>query len=116
MQQTTTKWVLFAAMCATIPVFYLLLVAGAFAPLLAIFLNTVQWAMATDEMGYWLFLIVHIIHLLVYGLLFYVIALEVSHRLKKYSPSQRNKRVLSIVIGLLLLGVLPIYGSGPARD
>jgi hypothetical protein len=112
MQQTTVKWVIFAAVCATVPVFYMLLVAGALAPLLAIFWNTVRWATATGEMGYWIFLIVHIIHLLVYGLVFYLVALEVSYRLRKYPPSERDRRVLLIVAGLLFLGVLPIYGSG----
>ena len=111
MEPKTIKWILFFAMCVTMPVFYFMFVAAGFLPLLAIFIFELMLSVSNGP-GTWFMAVIHLLHILIYLPIFYLIALEVSYRLRKFSPSQRKKRVLLIIGCLLLIAGLPIYGAG----
>jgi hypothetical protein len=112
MSATTAKWTLFFTMGAVVPVFYVMFVAAGFFPLFAIVLMSLGALMEMRVVGAGFIFFIGMIHSLVYGAIFYMIALEISYRLRKYPPFQVQEKVLKIVGCLLLLSMLPIYGGG----
>jgi len=112
MSATTAKWTLFFTMAAVVPVFFMMFVTAGFLPLFAIVLMSFSALVETHVVGAGFMFFIGMIHSLVYGAILYMIALEISYRLRKYPPFQVKEKVLKIVGCLLVLSILPIYGGG----
>ena len=104
MNQSTTKWILFAAMVCTMPVLYFMFVVAGILPLIAI--------IRLSFTGEWGFKLFNSLHLLVYGPILYLAAKYLTRWLFSLLP-QRRALGLAVALALaLLISLLPIYGIG----
>jgi hypothetical protein len=104
MTPSATKWLLFAAMFCAVPVPYFMFVIAGLLPLIAVSRISVNFAS-----GIRLF---DMLHLLVYGTLFYLAARYLTNWLFLRPP---RVRILGIAVALalaVLTSLLPIYGVG----
>ena len=106
MSQSSIKWTLFVAMTLTSPLLYYMFVVGGLLPFAAIA------ALMILDPHPWGFVLFNGIHLLVYGLMLFFFACVLAKRLYRIHEEQRSYWVLGVVVGLLLIGFLPIYGIG----
>jgi hypothetical protein len=102
MPENLIKWTLFSFMATTVPVFYYMFVVGGFVPLIAIV------AMTVFDIGG----VFNVVHILIYGALFYWIAKAVSGRLARLSRIGRITGVACISAALLGVAFLPVYSLG----
>ncbi len=98
------KWVLFCLMVATVPVLYYMFVIDGYLSLLAI--------VALSFRGVWGFVLFNVVHLLIYGALFYWMATVISKRLARLSRTWRLVSFGSISAALVAISFLPVYGVG----
>lgn len=102
--RSATKWLLFAAMFCAVPVPYYMFVVAGLLPLIAI-----ARVSANFESGVRL---VDILHLVVYGTLFYLAARYLTRWLFSRVP---RVRIVGIAVALalaVLISLLPVYGVG----
>jgi hypothetical protein len=66
---------------------------------------------ALNNTDSWALIIISAVHYAIYTAIFYLISLDISHRLKTLSPSQRNKRRVVIMGSSLLMRAPPIHGA-----
>jgi hypothetical protein len=99
-----TKWLLFAAMFCAVPVPYFMFVAAGLLPLVA-----VARVSAKFESGARLF---DMLHLVVYGTLFYLAARYLTHWLFSRPPRVRMLGVAVALALAVLISLLPVYGVG----
>jgi hypothetical protein len=98
------KWVLFCLMACTVPVLYYMFVIGGFLPLIAI--------VALCFRGVWGFVLFNVIHLAIYGALFYWLARFISRRLALLSDGWRIAGFAALSSALVAIAFLPVYGIG----
>jgi hypothetical protein len=104
MTPSATKWLLFAAMFCAVPVPYYMFVIAGLLPLIAIFRMSVDFASGAR--------LFDMLHLAVYGTLFYLAARYLTHWLFSRPP---RVRILGVSVALalaVLISLLPIYGVG----
>lgn len=106
MNQSSIKWVLFVTMTLTSPLLYYMFVVGGFLPFAAIA------ALMILDPHPWGFFLFNGIHLLVYGLILFFFACVLAKQLYRIREEERSYWVFGAVVGLLLIGLLPIYGIG----
>jgi hypothetical protein len=101
---SATKWLLFAAMSCAVPVPYYMFVIAGLLPLIAVARVSVNF-----ESGVRLF---DMLHLVVYGTLFYLAARYLTRWLFLRSPRVRRIGVAVVFALAALISLLPIYGVG----
>jgi hypothetical protein len=101
---TGIQWVLFGLMVTTVPVVYYMFVVGGFLPLIAI--------AAMSFHGVWGFVAFNVVHLLIYGALFYWVAKVIAKRLALLPPTWRIVGFAAISAALVAISFLPLYGVG----
>jgi hypothetical protein len=107
MNQSTTKWVLFAAMVCTMPVLYFMFVVAGVLPLVAV--------IRLSFTGVWGFKLLNSLHLLVYGPMLYLAAKFLTRWLFSLSPQRRALGIALALALALLISLLPIYGIGHSQ-
>ena len=104
MSANAIKWILFGLMFATVPVLYFLFVIGGFLPLIAI--------VALSFRGVWGNALFNALHVLIYGALFYWIAMMVSRRLAMLPEAWKLAGFAILALALVAISFLPLYGLG----
>jgi hypothetical protein len=104
MTPSATKWLLFAIMSCAVPVPYFMFVVAGLLPLVAVLFMSVKFAS-----GVRLF---DILHLVVYGTLFYLTARYLTHWLFSQPPRVRSIGVAVALALAVLISLLPVYGVG----
>ena len=99
------RWVLFGVMVLTVPVLFFMFVVGGFLPLSVI-------AVMAYRDSVWGFKLFSVLHLLVYGALFYWLASLAARGLVALGRTWGPLAFLGLSAGLLSLAFLPLYGAG----
>lgn len=105
MERAVFRWVLFWLMVLTVPVLFFMFVVGGFLPLSVI-------AVMAYRDSVWGFKLFSVLHLLVYGALFYWLAGLAARGLSALGKTWGTVAFLCLSAGLLALAFLPLYGAG----
>lgn len=95
------QWTLFAVMAATVPLPFVAFMAGGVVPLVVVLV-----VLGTNPAGWGL----GAIHLAVLFPILYFAARLIARRIARRPEEQHRRLLLGVVGGLLLLGLLPLYG------
>lgn len=106
MGERTMRWLLFGAMVLTVPAVYFLFVVAGLLPLVY-----VAWLTRLDP-SLWL---PNVIHLLIWGAIFYGVAWLAAKGLARAPLAVRIFAVLLLVGGLVWVALQPIYGVGHSQ-
>lgn len=106
MGERAMRWLLVAVMAATVPALYFLFVVAGFLPL-----AYVAW-MTREDPSLWL---PNLIHILVWGAMFYGVAWLVAKLLSRLPQAARFSMIAAIACGLVWVAFQPIYGVGHSQ-
>lgn len=97
------KWILFFSLIVTCPCLYFLFVVSGFVPLVTIIEQLFIGPITLK--------IINLLHIIIYGAIFYFTAHIASNKLSIYKKKTQALVLSCIVFGLFSLGFLPIYGA-----